>query len=95
MTDSQHAQQTRVSIDPSDNTKTVYTNAFSTKFTENDLIVTFCVSSLEYDDKGSVLTVQAEQRVGMTIESARRLVDGLTQDLQEHDQLYGDAAPKE
>lgn len=59
MTDSQHAQQTRVSIDPSDNTKTVYTNAFSTKFTEHDLIVTFCVSSLEYDDKGSVLTVSS------------------------------------
>ena len=84
----QQPQQTRVSILPAPTMTTLYTNAFHTNFSENDLLLTFCVSRPDSDAKGPLLTVQPEQRMGMTIESARRLVSGLIQALQQHDQMY-------
>ncbi len=82
----------RVAILPAPGMTTLYVNAFQTSFAQGEIMITASVSRQEKDEQGPVLALQPQQALAMTPESARRLVQGLTQVLQQYEARFGQQA---
>ena len=91
--DTQRAQA-RVALLPAPQLATLYANAFHADTTADALLLTICVSQMESDAEGPVLAVRPQARLGMTLESARRLAQALLRALHERDQAEPSATQK-
>ena len=84
------AQQMRVALLPAPGMRTIYANAFQTTFARGEILLTACVSQQEKDQQGPVLTVQPQQRLGMSPQSAKRLAAALHQAIQQYEEQFGE-----
>ncbi len=50
--------------------KTLYANAFYTQYTTDELMITACVSTPMNDENGTLLAVQPQVRLAMTLGNA-------------------------
>lgn len=66
--------------------KVIHANAFHTNFTEDEILLTFCVTRSEEDSEGKYIAVYPQEALGMTIQSCRQLISSLTQVLQRHEE---------
>ena len=82
----------RVAILPAPGMTTLYANAFQTSFAQGEILLTASVSRQERDEQGPVLALQPQQALAMTPETARHLVQGLTQALQQYEARFGQQA---
>lgn len=82
-------QSIRVAILPAPGMTTLYVNAFQTSCAQGEILLTASVSRQEKDEQGPVLALQPQQALAMTPESARRLVQGLSQTLQQYEAQFG------
>ena len=85
----QESPQIRVAILPAHSTQTLYANAFQTCLARDEILLTVCLSRQESNPQGPLLTVQPQQTIAMTPESARRLYAALEQTLQQYDTQFG------
>ena len=86
------SRQARVVMLPAQGMSTIYATAFQTTFARGEILLTACVSRQEQDQKGPVLTVQPQQAIGMSPESAKRLAAALAQALQQYEAQFGEVS---
>lgn len=91
-TATQEAGQVRAVMLPAPGMPTLYANGFQTSFGKGEILLTACVSRHGQDAQGPVLTIQPQQAIGMSPESARRLVSALTQVINQYEQKFGKIA---
>lgn len=78
----------RIAVQPAQDMKTLYANAFQTNIVQGELLLTASVSRQERDEKGPFLSLQPQASLAMTPESARRLASALVQALQQYDERF-------
>ena len=81
--------QVRVAMLPAHSAPTLYANAFQTYMAQGEILLTACLSRQENTPQGSLLTVQPQQTIAMTPDSARRLLAALSQAMQQYETQFG------
>ena len=92
-TESENASAGRVVLQPVPDMKTLYANAFYTQYTTDELMITACVSTPMNDENGTLLAVQPQVRLAMTIGNAARLAEALQMALEQYRGQF--AVPKD
>lgn len=69
--------------------KVIHTNAFHTHFNEDEILLTLCVARPEEDEEGKKIVVYPQEAVGMTLVSARRMVEAVNEAIEKHEAQYG------
>lgn len=80
---------------PAPDIKTLYVNAFQTRFAQGEILVQALVSRREEDGKGPLLALQPQASLAMTPEAARRLVRALDELLRQDDSACGQEQGRE
>ena len=70
--------------------KVIHANAFHTNFNKDEIFLTLCVARPGQDEIGSKIVVYPQEAVGMTLLSARRMIEALEKVLVHHKEQYGE-----